>query len=148
MWYEDLAKFDVFSEKDSKLLCGQSSAEVMMTAVGWLENGKPYATGKSPESLVGKLQEFITTQELNFVFLGIHICDQCDLGYIENAGSKTCFIYHQDKVYFFPDLIIHYIENHSYLPPGEFIEAVLEPTPQETLEYFKQIRENRFSINK
>jgi hypothetical protein len=28
-----------------------------------------------------------------------------------------------------PDLIVHYIADHAYLPPQEFLEAVLEAGP-------------------
>jgi hypothetical protein len=29
------------------------------------------------------------------------------------------------KIYAAPTMIVHYIESHSYLPPGEFIDAIL-----------------------
>jgi len=30
-----------------------------------------------------------------------------------------------------PNLIVHYIETHNYLPPSEFIEAVFNPLPED-----------------
>jgi hypothetical protein len=151
MWYEDLAKFDFFGEKISKLLVGEENAEILI-AVGWLENGKHYTTGDTPKSVCEKLYEFSKTRELYFAFLGRHECDLCDvygnpnnLNFIDDFGSKTIFIAFKNKVYIFPDLIIHYINAHSYLPPEEFIEAVLASTPQETIEYFRKIRENNLS---
>ena len=148
MWYEDLAKFDLLGAKTARLLCGRNHAE-MTIAVGWLENGKLYTTGETPENFVDTLHEFIKTNELYFAFLGVHECDLCNvklppghLNIINGFGSKTCYIAYKDKVYLFPDLIIHYIEDHAYLPPSEFVEAVLNCTPHETIEYFKEIRQN------
>lgn len=148
MWFADLSEYDFFGRMDSRRLFGEDY-KTIPTAVGWLENGKPYTIGKAPEGLVGKLREFIKTRTITHMFLGIHECDLCEVelppGYlnvIDGLGSKTTFIAHKNKLYIFPDLIIHYIEAHSYLPPAEFIQAVLDSEPQETIEYFKRIRQN------
>ncbi len=149
MWFEDLTEYDFFGRKDSKKFFGEDYT-IIPTAVGWLENGKPYTTGEIPEELCGKLSEFINTRAITHVFLGIHECDLCDvelsanqLNIINGFGSKTTFIAYKDRLYIFPDLIIHYINDHSYLPPAEFIEGALDSIPQETIEYFKRIRQNR-----
>ena len=141
MWFEDLSECDYFNN-----LIHQKSL-----AVGWLENGKPYQTGKAPETLIEKLYEFIKAKEVTHAFIGIHECDLCDvilppgrLNVIDDFGSKTTFVAYKNKLYIFPDLIIHYINEHSYLPPEEFIVAVLDSTPQETLEYLKKLVKNKF----
>ena len=148
MWFEDLSEWDFFGRKLSKKLFGEEYSTIPI-AIGWLEKGKPYTTGKSPKILVEKLYEFIKTREITHAFLGVHECDLCNvkllperLNIIDGLGSKTTFVTHKDKVYIFPDLIVHYINAHSYLPPTEFIEAVLNSKPQETMEYFKQISQN------
>jgi hypothetical protein len=33
------------------------------------------------------------------------------------------------RIYAAPSLIVHYVEEHNYLPPPPFIEAVLRPVP-------------------
>ena len=43
-----------------------------------------------------------------------------------NLGSAEIrVISKNDKIYASPNLIFHYIVNHQYLPPPEFIDAVL-----------------------
>ena len=76
-------------------------------------------------------------------FLGYHECDFCDFINVE-LGATTILIAYENKVYVCPALITHYIEDHSYLPPPKFIEAVLNYDHQYAMEYFKKIRENRF----
>ena len=149
MWFEDLAEWDFWGRKDSKRFFGEDYS-TLSTTVGWLEKGKPYTTGKAPNTLVEKLSEFIKTWKITNAYLGIHECDLCEvdlppghLNIIDGLGSRTTFIAYKDKLYIFPDLIIHYIKDHSYLPPAEFIEAALDSTPQETVEYFMRIHKNR-----
>ena len=36
-----------------------------------------------------------------------------------------------------PELIVHYIEAHCYLPPQEFIAAVMQCPPQGCAEFFQ-----------
>lgn len=148
MWFEDLSEWDFFGRKLSKTLFGEEYSTIPIT-VGWLEKGKSYTTGKSPEILIEKLYEFIKTREITHAFLGVHECGLCNvklppgrLNVIDGLGSKTTFIAYKETLYIFPDLIVHYIQAHSYLPPTEFIEAVLDSAPQETIEYFKQISQN------
>jgi hypothetical protein len=45
MWYEDLTECDYFGEEFAKIL----------TAVGWLENGKTFSIGKTPQVFYEKL---------------------------------------------------------------------------------------------
>lgn len=139
MWFEDLSECDYFSR-----VIHQPSI-----AVGWLENEKSYSIGKAPNTLLEKLNEFIKTRAITHAFLGVHECDLCiiklpsgQLNIIDGFGSRTTFLAYKNKLYIFPDLIIHYINEHSYLPPAEFIEAALDSTPQETIEYLNRILNN------
>ena len=145
MWHEDLTEYDFFGRKLSKKLFGENYSTIPI-AIGWLEYGKPYKTGIVPEGLCEKLYEFFKTREISHYFLGVHACDLCEielpptqLHIIAGLGSRTTFLAYRNTLYIFPDLIVHYINTHNYLPPSGFIEAVLSSTPQETIEYFKQI---------
>jgi len=131
MWYEDLAE------------CGYFAEFFPTIAIGWLENGKPYSIGKTPKEAVETIYKFNKTDGMYYRFLGYHECDFCDFVNIE-LGATTILIAYQDKVYACPALIIHYMEKHQYLPPDEFIEAVLNYDHQFAMEYFKKIRENKF----
>ena len=76
------------------------------------------------------------------MFCGYHICDFCNFCNVE-LGAKTIEIAYKEKIYACPALIIHYIEKHQYLPPTQFIEAVINYDHQYAMEYFKKIRENK-----
>jgi hypothetical protein len=130
MWYEDLTECNYFGEEYSKTL----------TAVGWLENGKPFATGNSLRSLYEKLCEFSKKPWTFVFFMGPHECDLCQFG--GEFGISNIFIPHNGKIYVCPQLITHYINAHHYLPPNEFIEAVLACPPQGSMEYLKKLLEN------
>jgi len=43
------------------------------------------------------------------------------------------------KVYAAPNLIFHYIMEHDYTPPKEFIEAVCYGASPNSVEYYKQV---------
>ncbi len=136
MWFEDLTECAYFGN-------------ILPTriTVGWLEDGKSYTRGETLGEIVEKIHEFNKTSGMYVRFLGYHECDFGDFVNIE-LGATTILIAYKNKVYVCPTLITHYIESHSYLPPDEFVEAVLNYDHQYAMEYFKQIRENRFPKNK
>ncbi|HRH44635.1 MAG TPA: hypothetical protein PKY82_23565 [Pyrinomonadaceae bacterium] len=134
MWYEDLTQCDYFGEQYPKFL----------TAIGWLENGKPYSTDTIPRDVYTKLCEFSKNPWTFAVFMGHHLCDLCQFQFENDSakGVSNIFIPHNGKIYVCPELITHYINNHFYLPPREFIEAVYVCPPQGSMEYLKKMLEN------
>lgn len=135
MWFEDLTQCNYFAEFFPTI------------AIGWLENGKPFVTGETSKEIVERIHTYNKTSGMYYRFLGYHECDFCDYINIE-LGATTILIFYKEKVYACPALIIHYIEKHQYRPPDEFIEAVLNYNHQLAVEYFKKIRENKFSKRK
>ena len=102
--------------------------------VGWLDEGHSYPQGSMSPSLVEKLRK-LAASPVN-PMRGIHACPFCGKGYpeplkllgtareiwlgcaeIETPGSNG-------RIYRSPNLVIHYIEEHSYLPPQEFLDAL------------------------
>ena len=130
MWYEDLTECDYFDEEYSKIL----------TAIGWLEGEKPFPMGQSQKEFYERLNEHIKNPWTFVVFAGPHECDLCQ--FEGKFGSSNIFIPHNGKIYVCPELITHYINSHNYLPPNEFIEAVLACPPQGSMEYLKKILGN------
>ena len=130
MWYEDLTECDYFGEEYSKIL----------TAVSWLENKKSFTTGSIPKDVYFKLCEMSKNPWMFSMFLGMHECDICQ--FEGKMGSRNIFIPHNGKIYACPELITHYINDHFYLPPEEFIEAVLACPPQGSMEFLKKLLEN------
>jgi len=97
--------------------------------IGWLDTGKPYTKWSRPLSdedaemlaeLIIKLEEIGPA-----VFTkGWHNCPFCN-------GEKSSRQYHirfNDERTFYdaPEMITHYIVDHNYMPPKEFIDAVMK----------------------
>jgi hypothetical protein len=102
--------------------------------VGWLEKGHEYPTGETDAAVIGKLKVLVELPRAPKIqTLGFHTCDFCDNRFIHMLcvereiplGSAELLIPSAwDVIYTTPDLIIHYIEDHNYCPPDEFVEAV------------------------
>ena len=60
------------------------------------------------------------------VFAGFHRCDLCR----RTTGTRNFAVPAGDLLYVAPELIVHYIDKHDYLPPKEFVAATLDsPLP-------------------
>ena len=135
MWYEDLAKCDYLGEGLGKYL----------TAVGWLEKGKDFSTGSLPEKTYSKLLEFEKKYWMFFAHCGVHECDLCETKYkygielFRQSGSGEIFIPGNGKIYVYPKLLTHYINDHNYSPPKEFVKAVDSCPPMRSIRYFAKL---------
>ncbi len=114
-----------------------------LLAVGWLESGDPVPklgsdTVRGP--LVEKLRRFLVRDQPELpVFAGFHVCSigPCstrDDFEVSRCGSGELYVPHLTKaktLYCAPRLVIHYITDHDYGPPAEFIEAVSRFEPED-----------------
>lgn len=118
MYYCDYAKY------------GALTAEVY--AVGWLCATEPRSMGSVHPDIVAKLlrlrEQFHANQTR-----GIHSCPFCltedyypMLGRRVFLGSAEIWVPDaaRSKIFACPDLIIHYMFEHHYLPPQDFLDAV------------------------
>lgn len=96
--------------------------------VGWLQKDQPFPIGEVSTEFLEKLKWF-NEKPFPLFYLGHHQCEFCED--IEATSSCELRIVGSDgTVYATPSLIIHYIEKHNYLPPQQFIDAVLNgPRP-------------------
>ncbi|MFC8263325.1 hypothetical protein ACFUNF_38405 [Streptomyces sp. NPDC057291] len=97
--------------------------------MGWLDRGKKYSQGAPPPSLVEALKRMTRTHRAQQT-RGFHFCPWCASrlsygGPDGPEGSAEIRVMGRGVVYAAPELIAHYVEAHDYLPPTEFIEAVL-----------------------
>jgi hypothetical protein len=121
-----------------------------LIAVGWLEPEYPFTTGDVPGQLVESLHLRRRDSWQPVTFLGPHRCRFCPpLEYedvsagnflrveqgVHSAGN--IFIPANDVVYVSPEGITHYIEEHGYRPPDEFIEAAIEAPLPSSPQYFE-----------
>jgi hypothetical protein len=113
-------------------------------SVGWLSVHHPFETGDFPTELLDRLATVARTP-VNLL-RGLHDCDICSpalrigslwiteglrgnrvrvAGHdIEVGNGEIQLMGEGDTVYVAPTMIFHYIVDHRYLPPEEFIEAV------------------------
>lgn len=123
-------------------------------AVGWLDDKHEFPTGKSPRRFVRKLDEIVkladaSKQALGWLyFLGIHTCEMCK----NSHSAQEIGIPADELLYIAPAMIFHYVEEHQYLPPRQFIKAVLRsPLPGTTkyrtaVAYFREIYKEKEAL--
>lgn len=129
-WYPDLSEYTYLPEA---IPAGKT-----ILNVGWLGAGHDFPTGEVPQEFIEILAELSATY-----------------GYARTRGWQSCELAHPDEVGYpitvevdgdeiplgsaeirvtteggtmlaAPNLILHYITDHHYRPPEEFIKAVLE----------------------
>jgi hypothetical protein len=101
-------------------------------AVGWLSADHPYDQGEIPSETLVRIREFAnlwgeSTDALGWgVLMGTHTCEFC-----RRARRTGNFgVPQADLLYVAPELLPHYVEQHGYRPPAEFLAAVmLSPLP-------------------
>ena len=106
---------------------------IPLLAVGWLATGTEFEKGSVPLKLIEMLKELAFMP--NLATLGIHPCDFCDndpdfvalideKGWRHSLGSSVSYVADGKKAFVVPNLIYHYVKDHDYLPPQEFIDTL------------------------
>ena len=105
--------------------------------VGWLGSGEDFPTGAVEAVLLAKIAWLCCFETVNQM-RGIHSCELCDVGgwdreaYIvvpgeglRLLGTNEIRVVGSDGVrYAAPSLVLHYLVDHNYRPPTEFLDAV------------------------
>jgi hypothetical protein len=110
-----------------------------LIAVGWLDAGVPYQRGDVPREFVERLRERCRNG-INRT-RGFHRCPLCarsaqpDLPPTTTVASASGnFVVGGAEIrvdgpsgarYASPDMVIHYVEEHGYRPPDDYIDGVL-----------------------
>lgn len=106
-------------------------------AVGWLHPDHEYPRGPVPADFLPKLREIVgrwgeSASALGCGYrMGLHTCEFCER--FHRGG--TFGVPYGDRLFYVPEMIVHYIEQHGYSPPSDFIEAVLACPLPGTPEY-------------
>ena len=132
--YQDLEAIDYFPV----------DANVVLRAVGWLGNEFEFSTGKVSLQFFNKLQDLVQHPWQPIVSAGFHVCELCQFqDYVHTAkGTSNLFIPFNGVIYLAPELIVHYINAHHYLPPVIFIEAVIQCPAMQSMNYKKSLLKN------
>lgn len=103
--------------------------------VGWLSPEHSFPTGEVNPTLLSKIRSFLLMRGgANILFSrGVHNCPLCKKTiYISRVdvsdmlvGISEIWIPFNGKVYASPDMLFHFISEHSYKPPQIFEKAVL-----------------------
>lgn len=106
--------------------------------IGWLEKNREFNVEKDKTlslKIVEKLWEQWNKREVKT--RGFHVCDLCEHqefpltlqdpnGNVCSVGSAEFRILGKGGVvYAAPDMILHYILEHDYRPPNEFVDCIL-----------------------
>ncbi len=60
--------------------------------------------------------------------MGFHVCEYCQK---ETSSGDVVLNFKNGHSYIIPDMILHYIADHDYVPPPEFCEDILYSEPGE-----------------
>jgi hypothetical protein len=102
--------------------------------IGWLDSAHEYPKSKASAVFVEKLTRILNAGDrfnarVNQI-RGVHPCNLCSQRIFNNPFIGSCELWLPakagDVTYAAPSMIIHYIEDHDYCPPQEFVESVLQ----------------------
>lgn len=107
-----------------------------MRNVGWLSHAREFPRGETPAWVIEALIE--RAKHPDVVTRGSHHCDFCAPAdepgspASHRSGNGEIWLCNQEGEWFAaPTLIVHYIKEHRYLPPAEFIDALRGRDPGE-----------------
>lgn len=137
MYFKDLTQYKYMAKEDS-------------LNIGWLEKGHLVKKGEVPEEFIEKLWKYLR-YPVN-VCRGFYVCSFCKkqekdmLPVVTFKGEKRKTGYYEirvfgedGKVYAAPGLIFHYVLQHNYKPPQEFIDAVISSGDIYSNGYYQKI---------
>jgi hypothetical protein len=133
-FFADLTPYTYWSTVNDVVGEDAYAASGRVLNVGWLSAGEPFPTGEPPPGLVDNLLRRATCPV--HVTRGVHLCELCDEpirgaplpldGELVHAGNAEIQVTGADAtIYAAPTLIAHYVAEHRYLPPEQFIDAAL-----------------------
>lgn len=125
MYFEDLSPYTY--------LVGGGRTLPSVKNVGWLARGEPFPRGTTDKSMLDKLKDLCSNPDAAVnQTRGFHECPFCmetiDLQYNGQQtplGSAEIWVTDSNGTFYAaPDLVVHYVEAHGYMPPAEFMNAL------------------------
>ena len=106
-------------------------------AVGWLSPNHPFTSAPPSPHFLRCLSRHLEAAWSPAVALGSQHCAFCGQR-IRRTGrsqSEALWIPTLEAVYVAPAAVLHYVSEHGYAPPEEFVQAVLDCPPQGSRSY-------------
>jgi hypothetical protein len=131
----------MFSRDLEPYCYGVSAPLKDVVSIGWLSSTSSYPRGRPTIEVVDALGQLLSSHRV-LKTRGYHECEFClwrrpwrqsPLTYETRSGKKITLgsaeiwvpSSNSAVIYAAPDLIYHYVKEHRYLPPSEFVNAVL-----------------------
>lgn len=121
----------------------QAACGPHVRAIGWLAKSHEFTTGTSSPAFVERLAEFVARAGHAEDALGLphlmgpHRCELCE----QVIGIQNLGVVWRSVVFIAPELVHHYVVAHAYLPPAEFVEAVLLAPLPDSPEFLQLARQ-------
>jgi len=106
-WHDPLLAFDKTIPEKFKAIC-----------IGWIQN-ENYTNGIISNNDMKLLGELCNHCKIDQGWLGYHTCTICNN--FEDRG-EVLLRTDDDRYYVMPHMILHYVRDHQYKPPDQFIE--------------------------
>lgn len=126
-YFPDLAPYEGYTTTERRF-CGLPTL-----LVGWLDQPYPIPTGPVPAGFAQRLFAFCTWDKLLNCTGGHHDCAYCNVTYSQHLervnsplGNGEIRVLGDGVAYAAPSLVCHYVTAHDYLPPPDFVAAVME----------------------
>lgn len=146
MYFEDLKLCNYFSK-----YYNPESWNVPLLAVGWLEHPHPFTQGEAPGDLPERIRTLNRQAYLFGLSLGYHACSICAANGSSSAplleSNTNLFVPGNGVVYLAPGRADHYLDVHAYLPPTQFIDAVMACPAFRTPAYRQALRASNGGID-
>lgn len=116
--------------------------------IGWLCAEKYFETEVPDDLILQCLWDFCSISVAQS--RGIYLCDICKPeqvivternGHKLLLGSAEIRVFSDDVVYAAPNLIYHYVKDHHYKPPAEFVRALISEKRPPDPGYFGRLNE-------
>lgn len=127
MYFKDLSVYEYLGNEGDNVL-----------NVGWIDNEHFFSKGKVPKNFLTKLLYECIKRQVNITrgFYKSPFDQSNNIGYPVRLGLRKYLLGSaeirvnglENIVYAAPNLIYHYVKDCHYLPPQEFINAVLKKT--------------------
>jgi hypothetical protein len=122
----------------------QHAEEPAVLNVGWLGDGQPIRTGPTSAAFRAALKDLCDNRI--GLHRGFHVCQYCRRDSRDDwhtIGNGQIRIRAQNGLWYVaPTMIHHYVVEHDYQPPDEFIRAVMNPNEIACAVPDRQIRDS------